>query len=100
MKGHKHRWTYEENEYCVEEVFTNFVLNREYNFDSVVKKIFIHFDEEIKRSSIMMKLANIKYLLEQYNVSNTLMVKPLEHVSQDNIDAFFTVAKKYNMLHK
>lgn len=98
MATKKHSWTYEENEYCVEEVFKNFVIGDEYDFETLITKLYIHFDGEIKKSSIKMKLQNIKYLLIMYNVPNTLTVAALENASEDNEYAFFVIAKKYNML--
>lgn len=92
----KHNWTYSENEYCVEEVFKTFVINKEYDFEFIITKLYIHFDGEIKKSSIKMKLQNIKYLLNLNNVPNTLMLAPLENISEDNVYAFFAVAKKYS----
>lgn len=92
----KHNWNYSENEYCVEEVFKNFVINTEYDYETIITKLFIHFNGTIKRSSIKMKLQNIKWLLIQYNIPNTLMIKPLQNVSNDNVLAFFAAVKKYN----
>lgn len=93
-----HNWTYSENEYCVEEVFKNFVIDKEYDYETIITKLFIHFDGAIKKSSIKMKLQNIKWLLIQYNIPNTLMIKPLQNASEDNVFAFFTMIKKYNQL--
>lgn len=98
MSTEKHAWTYSENEHCVEEVFKNFVIGKEYDFETVITKLYIHFDGEIKKSSIKMKLQNIKYLLNTYNVPNTLMIAALENTSEDNKYAFFVIAKKYNKL--
>lgn len=96
MVAEKHFWTYEENEYCVEEVFKNFVINNEFDYKTIITKIYIHFDGEIKKSSIKMKLQNIKYLLNTHNVPNTLMIAALKDVSEDNKYAFGAIAKKYN----
>lgn len=92
----QHNWTYSENKHCVEEVLKNFVINRECDYETIISKLFIHFDGTIKRSSIKMKLQNIKWLLIKYNVPNTLMIAPLQNVSQDNIVAFFATVKEYN----
>lgn len=92
----QHNWTYSENEHCVEEVIKNFVINKEYDYETIITRLFIHFDGIIKKSSIKMKLQNIKWLLIQYNIPNTLMIAPLQNISQDNIYAFFAIIKKYN----
>lgn len=98
MATEKHNWTYEENEYCVEEVFKHFVINKEYDFETVITKLYIHFEGEIKKSSIKMKLQNIKYMLNTYNIPNTLLITPLQNVSEDNKYSFFVMVKKYNKL--
>lgn len=92
----KHIWNYAENEYCIEEVFKNFVINSEYEVATVITTIYIHFDGKISKSSIKMKLQNIKYLLTLCNIPNTLALAPLENASEDNKYAFFAVAKKYS----
>lgn len=92
----KHFWTYEENEYCVEEIFKNFVADKRYDCDEVINRIYIHFDGKIKKPSIRMKLQNIKYLFNEFNIPNTLTIAALQNVSQDNLYAFLSVAKKFN----
>ena len=94
----KHHWTYEENEYCVEQAFENFLLKREYDYDSVINNLYIHFDGEIKRGSLKMKLQNIKYLFNKYNVPNTLFISELDNVSADNEYAFMVACKKYSKI--
>ena len=100
MKTAQHVWSYAENEYCVEEVFKNFVIDNEYDYETVIFRIYIHFDGDIKKSSIKMKLQNIKFLLTKYNIPNTLMLASLENVAYDNELAFLIIAKKYNKLFK
>ena len=95
MKEPKHYWTYEENELCVEEIFKNFVIDGKYDYETVITKLYNHFNGRIKKSSIKMKLQNIKYLLNQYNIPNTLTIAALQNVSKVNVAAFFAVAKKY-----
>ena len=68
----------------------------EFDYKTIITKIYIHFDGEIKKSSIKMKLQNIKYLLNTHNVPNTLMIAALKDVSEDNKYAFWAIAKKYN----
>ncbi len=84
--------------HCVDEVFKHFVINKEYDFETVITKLYIHFEGEIKKSSIKMKLQNIKYMLNTYNIPNTLLITPLQNVSEDNKYSFFVMVKKYNKL--
>ena len=93
-----HHWTYYENEYCVEQAFENFVLKKEFDYKSVINKLYIHFDGTIKKSSLKMKLQNIKYLFNKYNFPNTLFISELDNVSEDNEYAFVAVCKKYSKI--
>lgn len=96
MVEKKHSWNREENEYCVEEVFKNFVIGKEYDYETVIFDIYLHFNQSIKMSSIRMKFQNIKHLLNTYQIPNTLSIAPLNHSSVDNEYAFFAIVKKYN----
>ncbi|MDE5943362.1 MAG: hypothetical protein K2H30_04050 [Clostridia bacterium] len=90
-----HNWTFEENRYCVEQAFENFVINKENDFETVIFKLYLHFDGAIKKGSLKMKLQNIKYLFNKYNVPNTLYLGELQNTSEDNEYAFIAVCKKY-----
>lgn len=96
MLKQKHKWTYAENLYCVEMVFKNFVVKK-YTamFNPVVEEIYRNFNGQIERASIKMKLQNIKTLLNEYQVENTLALQALKNVSSDNRKAFLSVLEKY-----
>lgn len=95
MSGQKHQWTFSENVYCVEVVFENFVIKKYHLLNSVIEEIYRNFNGAIKKSSIIMKLQNIKTLLNEYKIENTLNIAPLGHVSADNQIAFEKVYEKY-----
>ena len=95
MAGQKHQWTFSENVYCVEVVFENFVLKKYHLLTAVIEEIYRNFNGEIKKASIAMKLQNIKTLLNEYKIENTLEIAPLEHISTDNRNAFVFVYEKY-----
>lgn len=91
-----HSWTYDENEFCVEQAFKSFVIEKEYDYQFAVTKLYIHFGSTIKKSSLKMKLQNIKYLFNKYNIPNTLCLSELSNASEDNEKAFIAICKKYS----
>lgn len=91
-----HNWTYDEVQYCVDEIIKTFVVNKEYNYEVLLDKLFIHFDMKIKKGSLKMFFSNIKYLLNKYNIQNTLSIAELKNVSQNAVFAFNAVLKKYS----
>lgn len=93
-----HNWTYEENEFCVEQAFKSFVIEKEYDYEFVITKLYIHFDGAIEKNSLRMKLQNIKYLFNKYNIPNTLCLGKLGHVAYDNELAFIALSKKYSKI--
>ena len=90
-----HNWTYEEVEYCTEEIFKSFVVNREYDYEILLDKLFIHFDMKIKKGSLKMFLQDIKYLFQKHNIPNTLTISPLTNASSTQVLAFNNMLKKY-----
>ena len=53
-----------------------------------------HIDE----NSIKMKLGNIKYLCDKYDVSNNVRISKLAHYSNQNEEVFIKVAKELNII--
>ena len=90
-----HHWTYLENDICVKMVFYNFVYHRYQDVSGVVDDIYEYLNCAIKQSSIHMKLSNIKYLLIEEGIQNSLSVKPLSQVSDDCRRAFKRAYAKY-----
>ena len=94
-----HSWTYQENEFCVEQAFKSFVIERDYDYEFVINKLYHHFEGAITKGSIRMKLQNIKYLFNKFNVPNTLTLTALYEVSSYNEQAFTAICKKYSKLY-
>jgi len=91
----KHNWTYEEVEYCTEELFKSFVVNRELDYEILLDKLFIHFDMKIKKGSLKMFFQDQKHLFLINNVPNTLTISPLTNASSTHIQAFNKMFNKY-----
>lgn len=96
----RHKWSYEEVQYCIERIFENFVLNEEYEYEKLLNELYIHFDTKIKKSSLKMFFSNIKHLFNQNKVPNTLMICELKNVSLDARTAFNIAMKKYNQIFR
>lgn len=93
-----HNWTYNENEACVGQAFKSFVIERDYDYEFVINKLYYHFEGAITKGSIRMKLQNIKFLFNKYNIPNTLCLTALSEFSYDNELAFIAICKKYSKL--
>lgn len=94
----RHKWDYNEVQYCIERIYENFVLNEEYEYEKLLNELYIHFDTKIKKSSLRMFFSNIKHLFNQNKVPNTLMIRELKNVSLDARMAFNNAMKKYNQI--
>ena len=83
-----HKWTYEENLTCCQAVIDNFVTHEiDFQFDEFLDELN-KLIPEVKRNSLKMKIQNIKSLLIEYDIPNTLNTKPLTSCSRDNRKAF------------
>lgn len=90
----KHKWTTDEDEYCVDTVFSNFVF-QDNNYYEVLNNTYNHFNRAIEKNSLNMKFQNIKYLLEENCVKNHLNIGYLANASQINIALFKVKLLKY-----
>ena len=90
-----HNWTYEEDEFCVRMVFYNYVQYKYHDVSGVVAEIYEHLKCVIKSSSIHMKLSNIKHLLSEEHITNSLSVKPLSQASSQCRKAFERVYAEF-----
>ena len=93
----KHNWDYYENQYCVNRIFECFVLNRDYDYQSLLDELYIHFDTRIKKESLKMFFSNIKYLLNQKKIPNSLYIGELRNVSLTAKYAFEIALKRYKI---
>lgn len=96
----KHSWDDIEVLYCVDRVFETFVINRQYDYDELLDELYIHFEMQIKKSSLKMFLSNMKYLFNEYKIPNTLMISPLKNASLTAKAAFNIALEKYNIKNK
>ncbi|MBO7053513.1 MAG: hypothetical protein J6W27_03720 [Alphaproteobacteria bacterium] len=88
----KHRWTYEEDKFCVEKYFEHYVWHTK--IGNVINEIQ-HQYPHLKEGSVRMKIQNIKYLInEQGNIQDTCPLNPLENASQQNRRAFNEVINR------
>lgn len=93
----EHDWDYYEVQYCIDRIFESFVINREYDYEILLDKLYIHFDMKIKKGSLKMFFSNVKYLFNQNNIPNTLMISELKNASLTAKAAFEIALKKYNI---
>lgn len=93
-----HNWTYYEVQYCIDRIFESFVINREYDYEILMDKLYIHFDMKIKKGSLRMFFSNIKYLFNQHNIPNTLMIAELKNASLTARECFEIALKKHNIV--
>lgn len=84
----KHTWTFEEDLYCCETCIQRFVVERStMTIPELLTELSIHCPD-ISVRSLRMKISNIKQLLEENELENTLPIKPLGNYSQQNKRAF------------
>lgn len=93
-----HDWSYEEVEYCAEEIFKSFVINRDYDYEILLDKLYIHFDMKIQKGSLKMFFSNQKGLFIENKIHNTLMISPLSNSSLSHRVAFKKLIEKYKEL--
>lgn len=87
----KHSWSYEEDRYCCQMFFEHYVINKKNtNINSFVEMINKNFPN-IKYNSLKMKIQNIKQILFELNIQNTLECTPLINYSKQNFEAMIEV---------
>ena len=103
MEEKMHQWESNEDLACTKVVFEYFVIDKK-DFavwiDVLVKRISKQFDGKLSEFSIFRKIQNTKYLLDKYNIKNTITVKGLEHYSYHNNLAFQYYALRYDVFNK
>lgn len=80
----KHRWTLVEDEYCCKRYVEEYVI-RKSNMDmSSFARLLSKELPEIKEGSLKMKITNIKQILMDMGIEDSLEVKPLKNYSRQN----------------
>lgn len=82
--GQKHRWTFQEDQECCETCVQQFVVNKSNLSANELIKDLSDKLPEIPETSLRMKISNIKQLLEEHGIDNTLNIKPLAKYSKQN----------------
>lgn len=84
----KHTWTYEEDLICCREYLDRCIVNpRWQTVESFLDDLSVKLPN-IKRSSLKMKLQNIKVLLNAYSIVDRIGIAPLNHCSKQSEIAF------------
>ena len=77
------KWTVEEDEICCRACVDEYVINKSHmNVEFCIK--FIMNNPNIKRDSgtLKMRIQNIKAILDEWKVPNTLNISPLNHAGR------------------
>lgn len=80
----KHRWTLAEDEYCCRRYAEEYVLRKSSMDMSSFVRLLSKELSEIKENSLKMKITNIKQILLDMGIEDSLIVKPLKNYSQQN----------------
>lgn len=90
----KHKWLYEEDKLCCKVVIEEYVLRKSNkNLEDVLETLSYKMPD-IGRNSLRMKIQNIKQLLKEAGIDNTLNTKALYSYSAQNKRAFEDVIRE------
>lgn len=97
MVNNKHSWTYEENKFCCQMYVEYYINNkRNININSFVEMINKNLPQ-IKYNSLKMDIQNIKQILLELNIKDTLECTPLKNYSKQNFKAMKEVIESNNI---
>ena len=95
----KHRWTMEEDVYCCRRYVEQYVIKKSsMEFLTFLKQLDNEL-EDVQQGSIRMKIQNIKQVLMELEVEDTLVVSPLKQYSKQNRKAMEEVLKEMNIMY-
>jgi len=90
----KHKWLYEEDKLCCKVIVEEYVLKKSHkDLESVLDYLSDELPD-IGRNSLRMKIQNIKQLLIENGIENTLRTKTLYSYSSQNKRAFDEVVRE------
>ena len=93
----KHRWSFEEDRYCCEKYIKRYVVsNSDLSASDFVRELSSIL-MEIKPTSLRMKVQNIKQILIEKQISDSLKISPSANYSKQNLVALERVLKQYNL---
>lgn len=90
----KHKWTKEENEYCCRRYIEQYVINKSSMKASEFSRVLEKEIVTISAGSIKMKLQNIKQILIEFRIEDSLKITPLDQYSIQNKEAMEKVLKE------
>lgn len=90
----KHIWTKEENEYCCRRYIEQYVINKGSMKASEFSRVLEKEIGTISAGSIKMKLQNIKQILIELGIKDSLKVTPLVKYSTQNKEVLEKVLKE------
>lgn len=83
----RHNWTFEENKYCCKRYIEQYVINKSSMKATEFSRILEREIGTIPARSIKMKLQNIKQILLELGIEDSLIVTPLVQYSSPNKEA-------------
>ncbi len=96
-KDNKHCWTVEEDRLCCRRYLEYYVVSK-YSMD--VSQFITALLKElpnVKPNSLKMKVQNIKQILIEKGIKDTLTLSPLANYSQQNMRAMAAVLQEMNL---
>lgn len=92
----KHKWTLQEDLECCETCIQQFVVNKtNLSMNELINDLSRKLPD-ISENSLRMKVQNIKQLLEEHGINNTLNTKPLGNYSKQNERAMSLALSRLN----
>ena len=92
-----HRWTYDEDRYCCEKYIECYVISKsELSASEFVRELSFELTE-IKPTSLRMKVQNIKQILIEKQISDSLKISPSANYSLQNLLAMESILKQYKI---
>ena len=98
IRAGRHVWSYEEDKYCSRRYIETFVINQSdmkpITFISMVSEELEH----VTARSLRMKVQNIKQVLMELNIKDSLEIAPLIKYSAQNKRAVMEVLREFDLL--
>ena len=93
----RHSWTYLDNEICCRRFIQLFVLEHRALTQREFMRLLKVDLPDIKETSLLRKISNIKYLSIEAGLSDTLRCSPSANYSKDNRKAFYALLDEYSL---
>lgn len=97
---HKEKWTKKEDEICCKIVIDIYVIEKKNtSVADCVKCIRSCEGIKYEENSVKMRMQNIKALLEDMGISNTLDVSPLAHAGKQTLACLIAYLNECGIIH-